>query len=108
MSPYLCIAPACGPECSDCNHAISPDAMRKNAVRYALLQRMDPRFGMPVEWMRFKTLDEAVDNELAAKTEADLRRADASEPSAEQKAQRNDAAALDAQIARLPNGGYLS
>ncbi len=64
--PFLCIAPACGPECSGCNAAIPPDAMRKNAVRYALLERMDPRFGMPVEWMRFKTLSEAVDSELAA------------------------------------------
>ena len=64
--PYLCIAPACGAKCSQCNHAISPADMRKYAVRYALLQRMDPRFGMPVEWMRFQTLDEAVDHDLEA------------------------------------------
>lgn len=65
MSPYLCIAPACGNECSGCNSAISPETARKNAVRYALLQRMDPRFGMPADWLKFKTLDEAVDYELA-------------------------------------------
>ncbi len=63
--PYLCVAPACGLECCGCNHAISPADMRHNAVRYALLQRIDPRFGMPVEWLKFKTLDEAVDAELA-------------------------------------------
>lgn len=65
LGPYLCIAPACGSKCSDCNSAISPDNVRKNAVRYALLQRTDPRFGMPADWLRFRTLDEAVDSELA-------------------------------------------
>lgn len=64
--PYLCMAPACGSECSDCNCAISPEDMRKYAIRYALLQRMDPRFGMPTKWLNFKTLDEALDSELAA------------------------------------------
>jgi hypothetical protein len=64
--PYLCIAPACGPVCHHCANAISPATMRLNAVRYSLLQRMDPRFGMPVEWMNFRLLDEAVDSELAA------------------------------------------
>lgn len=64
-APYLCVEPACGPQCSGCNHAISPADTKRNAVRYALLQRMDPRFGMPAEWLRFKTLDEAVDSELA-------------------------------------------
>jgi len=69
---FLCIAPVCGDKCSQCNHAISPEEVRKNAVRYALLQRMDPRFGMPVDWMRFRSLDEAVDSELAAlATQAD-------------------------------------
>jgi hypothetical protein len=63
--PHLCIAPACGAECSQCNQAISPQDVRTNAIRYALLQRMDPRFGMPTDWLRFKTLDEAVDSELA-------------------------------------------
>lgn len=69
-APYLRVAPACGAECDGCNSAISQADARKNAVRYALLQRMDPRFGMPVEWMRFKTLDEAVDNELATLAKA--------------------------------------
>ena len=64
-APHLCIAPACGRECSGCNSAISPETMRKNAIRYAMLQRMDPRFGMPTAWLSFKTLDEAVDSELA-------------------------------------------
>lgn len=63
--PYLCIAPACSGDCSGCNSAISPADMRLNAVRYALLQRMDPRFGMPAEWLAFRTLNEAVDHELA-------------------------------------------
>lgn len=71
MEPYLCIAPACEVDkCCGCNCAISPSDMRKNAVRYALLRRMDPRFGMPVEWMRFKSLDEAVDAELDALSKA--------------------------------------
>lgn len=35
---YLCIRPACGNKCSDCNHAISPQAMRDYAVRYSWLR----------------------------------------------------------------------
>lgn len=62
--PYLCIAPACGDECGQCTYAISPQEVRTNAIRYELLQRMDPRFGMPVEWLRAKSLNEAVDGEL--------------------------------------------
>lgn len=62
---FLCIAPACGTKCSSCNSAISPDEVRANAIRYAFLQRMDPRFGMPVDWLQFKTLDEAIDAEMA-------------------------------------------
>lgn len=65
MAPYLCISPACLPKCSGCARAISNDEARKHAVRYLLLERMDPRFGMPAEWLRFATLREAVDAELA-------------------------------------------
>jgi len=36
--PYLCIKPACGPDCSGCNCAISPQDMRDYAVRYAILR----------------------------------------------------------------------
>lgn len=36
---YLCIRPACGVECSACNHAISPQTMREYAVRYAYLRQ---------------------------------------------------------------------
>jgi hypothetical protein len=50
--PYLCVAPACAGDCCDCNSAISPQDMRKYAVRYALLVR------------RLPTLNEAVDKEL--------------------------------------------
>lgn len=64
-APHLCVEPACGPTCCGCANAMPPQDMRTNAVRYALLQRMDPRFGMPAEWLSFKTLDEAVDSELA-------------------------------------------
>lgn len=64
--PYLCIYPVCSPECSGCNCAISPNEMRKNAIRYALLQRRDPRFGMPTDWLKYDTLDEAIDSELEA------------------------------------------
>lgn len=66
---HLCIAPACGKECSMCNHAISAQQAAQNAVRYELLKRMDPRFGMPTDWLRFKTLDEAIDAELARQKE---------------------------------------
>lgn len=62
---FLCIKPACGPKCRDCNCAISPDDARKYAIRYSLLRRMDPRFGMPADWLRFQTLDEAIDSELS-------------------------------------------
>jgi len=65
MAPYLCISPACLPKCSGCARAISNDEARKHAVRYLLLERMDPRFGMPAEWLGFATLREAVDAELA-------------------------------------------
>lgn len=36
---YLCIRPACGHECSACNHAISPQEVREYAVRYAYLRQ---------------------------------------------------------------------
>lgn len=38
LAPYLCIAPACGPKCSDCNSAISDATMRRYAIRYAWLR----------------------------------------------------------------------
>lgn len=38
IAPYLCIKPACGPDCSGCNCAISPQDMRDYAVRYAILR----------------------------------------------------------------------
>lgn len=53
-APYLCIAPACAGDCCECNSAISPQDMRKYAVRYALLLR------------RLPALNEAVDKELDA------------------------------------------
>ena len=73
MVPYLCISPACLPKCSGCNRAISNDEARNHAVRYLLLERMDPRFGMPAEWLQFDTLREAVDAELAKLTPPDER-----------------------------------
>jgi hypothetical protein len=55
--------------------------------------------------------ESANEGDLSAADLAELdefyRRADASEPTASQKAARNDEAALSAQIARLVNGGYL-
>lgn len=36
--PYLCIKPACGNDCSDCNQAISPETMRNYAIGYAILR----------------------------------------------------------------------
>ncbi len=36
--PYLCISPACGPDCCGCNCAISDANMRQYAVRYAFLR----------------------------------------------------------------------
>ena len=71
MAPYLCISPVCQPKCSGCARAISNDEARKHAVRYLLLERMDPRFGMPAEWLRFATLREAVDAELEKLTPPD-------------------------------------
>lgn len=68
--PHFCIAPACAGDCDGCNSAISAETARRNVVRYALLQRMDPRFGMPTEWLSFKTLDEAIDHELAKRAAA--------------------------------------
>lgn len=47
-----------------------------NAVRYELLKRMDPRFGMPTAWLRFESLDEAVDSELSALAKAMDRQTD--------------------------------
>lgn len=38
IAPYLCIKPACGPDCSGCNCAISPQDMRDYAIRYAILR----------------------------------------------------------------------
>ena len=35
---YLCIRPACGAQCSDCNMAISPQQQRDYATRYAYLR----------------------------------------------------------------------
>ena len=35
---YLCIRPACGAQCSDCNMAISPQQVRDYAIRYAHLR----------------------------------------------------------------------
>lgn len=61
---YLCIKPVCGPDCCGCSRAISPDDERRNAIRYELLKRMDPRFGMPTAWLRFETLDQAIDSEI--------------------------------------------
>jgi hypothetical protein len=64
-TPHLCISPACGKDCSDCNRAISPNVMRDNAIRFSLLNlQMDPRFGMPMEWLQFPTLADAVDSEI--------------------------------------------
>jgi hypothetical protein len=36
---YLCIRPACGAQCSDCNCAISEQEVRDYARRYAYLKR---------------------------------------------------------------------
>ena len=35
---YICIKPACGPTCCDCNNAISPATAHMYAVRYAHLR----------------------------------------------------------------------
>ncbi len=34
---YLCIKPACGPNCVGCNGAISPDTKTRYAIEYARL-----------------------------------------------------------------------
>jgi len=36
--PYLCIAPACGTDCSICNQALSPQEVRDYAIGYAILR----------------------------------------------------------------------
>lgn len=36
---HLCIKPACGPNCSMCNHAISAETARAYAIRYAVPQK---------------------------------------------------------------------
>jgi len=36
--PYLCIAPACGTDCSICNQALSPQEVRNYAIGYAILR----------------------------------------------------------------------
>jgi len=41
MTTYLCIHPACGPACCDCNCAISPQDQAKYANRYAYLRSRD-------------------------------------------------------------------
>lgn len=61
---HLCIKPACGFECDQCSAAISEEDTFKYAIRYALLRQADPRFGMPIEWMRARTFDDAIDYEL--------------------------------------------
>mgnify|MGYP003406159268 CR=1 FL=1 len=38
LAPHLCIAPACGTKCSDCNSAISDATMRRYAIRYSWLR----------------------------------------------------------------------
>lgn len=38
---YLCIRPVCGEQCSQCNHAISPQQVRSYALRYAYLRSRD-------------------------------------------------------------------
>lgn len=46
---YLCIRPACGAQCSDCNMAISPQQQRDYAIRYAwLLMLLSTPGGKPV------------------------------------------------------------
>ena len=80
--PYLCIAPACGPECSGCNCALSPDEVRKNAKRYMWLRAQPNDTSAPridvVHWtaddesanggqgLRMEELDAAIDAALAA------------------------------------------
>lgn len=61
---HLCIEPACGPKCCDCNRGISDATMRRYAIRYAYLRDHDPRFGMPTAWLAFQTLDEAIDADI--------------------------------------------
>lgn len=69
--PYRCGHPACLTRGCDeaCNAALSPEAADAidalDARRYRVLRANDPRFGMPVEWLKFETLDEAMDYELA-------------------------------------------
>lgn len=57
--PYLCINPACLPNCSDCNCAISPQQAREYAVKYAeILAGKALSVPLePTEWMLIRAND---------------------------------------------------